>query len=348
MNGESSVTAMKAAMKLHHDPHPWDDLWRSAAVEHPLRDAWWDERDLRPLLANIDIPVYLGCDWQNVPLHLPSTLATFGELSNSPAVRLTLLDEYGLTWPWESLHVEALAWFDHWLKGVDTGILEGPPIRYRLPGSDEWRTATSWPPAGANLQELALNADATLGATETTSGTREYLTLGGGLNRAQASPTDPPALLTWTTEPLPEAWDVVGNLELQLDARATALDTAWIATVQDVDPDGTTTDVTAGYLRASLRRVDEDASRPGSPALPCRDAAGVPIGEFVGYRIPLVGTARRFPAGHRIRLVLSSDDQDPQVPAIMAFRHASVGTSSLNAIRSSSRLLLPVLDLGHA
>ncbi|MDX6502597.1 MAG: uncharacterized protein QOG23_5861, partial [Blastocatellia bacterium] len=34
---------------------------------------------------------------------------------------------------------------------------------------------------------------------------------------------------------------------------------------------------------------------------------------------------------------------DPEVPAIMNFRHATVGTSSVNTIRSSSRLLLPVL-----
>jgi uncharacterized protein len=41
--------------------------------------------------------------------------------------------------------------------------------------------------------------------------------------------------------------------------------------------------------------------------------------------------------------VLASDDQDPKTPAIMNFRHASVGTSSLNTVRSSSRLLLPIL-----
>jgi hypothetical protein len=54
--------------------------------------------------------------------------------------------------------------------------------------------------------------------------------------------------------------------------------------------------------------------------------------------------ARRFAAGHRIRLVLASDDQPEYVPAIMGFRHASVGTSSRNVVRPSSRLLLPVLQ----
>jgi hypothetical protein len=57
----------------------------------------------------------------------------------------------------------------------------------------------------------------------------------------------------------------------------------------------------------------------------------------------LVPNARRFAKGHRIQLMIMSDDQNPEVPAIMNFRHASVGTSSLNTVRSSSRLLLPVL-----
>ncbi len=50
----------------------------------PLRDAWWDERNLLPLLENVDIPVYLGCDWQNVPLHLPSTFTRLAAPDQQP------------------------------------------------------------------------------------------------------------------------------------------------------------------------------------------------------------------------------------------------------------------------
>jgi hypothetical protein len=38
----------------------------------------------------------------------------------------------------------------------------------------------------------------------------------------------------------------------------------------------------------------------------------------------------------------TSDDQDPNFPAMMTFRHASVGTSSLNRVAATSRLLLPL------
>jgi len=101
--------------------------------------------------------------------------------------------------------------------------------------------------------------------------------------------------------------------------------------------------VTAGYLRAGLRQVDEAESRIGAPVLPCRVFEAVPIGETVKYRIPLVANARRFKAGHQMRLTITSDDQTPGTLALMSFRHASVGTSCLSRISSSSRLLLPVI-----
>lgn len=342
MNGEASLTMMRQLLKLPHDPHPWDDLWLDVAVKHPTRDEWWDDRDLTPLLKNIDIPVYLGCDWENVPLHLPSTFIAWKALAHNPNVRMGLLDKYGMTWPWESLHTEALAWFDHWLKGRDTGITDGDPIRYALPGAEEWHTSATWPPA-ATHRELALRADGLLDDDEGEPGTRDYMVLGAGLNRAGASSIDPPAILTWTGNPLDADLDVVGAIEVRLIAAATAADTAWIVTLQDVTPDGEITEVTAGWLRATLREVAQDASTPGDPVLPCRTATAVPIGEDVEYRIPLVPNARRFAKGHRIQLMITSDDQNPDVPAIMNFRHASVGTSSLNTVRSSSRLLLPVL-----
>lgn len=342
MNGEAAVTMMRQLLKLPHNPHPWDDLWLEMMVKRPLRDDWWDDRNLLPLLADVDIPVYLGCDWENVPLHLPSTFTAWKGLAHNPNVRMGMLGRYGLTWPWESLHTEALAWYDHWLKGADTGIMDGPAVRYVLPGAQGWHTCQSWPPA-AQYRQWALCADGGLAHDEGAPGTRDYLTLGAGLNRVKASPIDPPPTLTWTTAPLPRALDVVGGIELRLEASATAMDTAWMATLQDVSPDGEVTDVTAGWLRASLRTVDEAASSPGAPVLPCTEAVAVPVGTPVTYRIPLVANARRFGAGHRIRLVLASDDQDPGTPAIMGFRHAGVGTSSLNTVFSSSRLLLPVL-----
>jgi predicted acyl esterase len=169
------------------------------------------------------------------------------------------------------------------------------------------------------------------------------MNLGGGLNRPRASESDPLSFLAWDSAPLTEDLDIVGAIELQLDAASTAPDTAFIGILQDEDETGNIVDITAGYLRASLRKVDAAASKPGEPALDSRTFEAAPIGEPVRYRIPLVPNARRLKAGHKIRLYLTTDDQAKDKPAPLMFRHASIGTSSLNTIFSSSRLLLPVV-----
>ena len=211
-----------------------------------------------------------------------------------------------------------------------------------MPGADEWRTSDVWPPAGGDARVLSLRADGELADDEGDPG-RAVVHGARRRTAADPGPATPtrPSLLVWTSAPLEQALDVVGDIELELHASATALDTAWIVTLQDVAPDGTVVDVTAGWLRASLRRVDPAASSVGSPELPCREAEIVVPGSITTYRIPLVTNARRFAAGHRVRLVLTSDDQDENTPAIMGFRHATVGTSR-NTIHSSSRLVLAV------
>ena len=279
------------------------------------------------------MPVYLGCDWQNVPLHLPSTFPAFKALTGSPHVRVAMLGDYGLTWPWESLHVEALAWFDHWLKGRDTGILEGPRIRYVLPGAEGFREADRWPVPGVTYRDYALRADGGLAADEGAAGDRAMMTLGAGLNRDHASETDPPAFLTWTSAPLDTDLDMVGPIELALDAIATAGDTAFIATLQDVDPSGSRN---RHHRRISPRqpargrRGGEPARRAGL-ALPyasrrCRSARSFAIAfrwsTTRGASRPDTAFGWCSPATTRIRTA----------PAIMGFRHASVGTSCLSTI----------------
>src|ERR1700751_3202614 len=146
----------------------------------------------------------------------------------------------------------------------------------------------------------ALRADGALSEEEGDTGSRIYMNLGGGLNRPRASETDPPSFLEWTTASLAHDVDLIGPIELRLDAACAAPDTAFIAVLQDVGEGGEAVNVTSGYLMAGLRGVNEAESLTGAPVLPCRVFEPVPIGEKVSYRIPLVPNARRFRAGRRI------------------------------------------------
>jgi uncharacterized protein len=345
VNGEAMVTALRTLVRSHYPEQPFGRLWQEAAVEHPTYDDFWADRDSKECLTGVDIPVYLGCDWDNIVMHLPGTFTSWGALTGNPNVRMSLLPESGLNWPWESLHYEALAWYDHWLKGVDTGIMDGPPIRYYLPGAGEWRTAGAWPPPESSLVELALRADGSLSREEGEAGSRSYLYLPADSGRPRnANPPELPHTLHWETPPLAEPLDIAGNIELRLEATITALDTAWIAVLYDVTPDGEKTPLSAGWLRAMLREVDETASVPGAPVVRCREPRAIPVGRSVTYRVPIVPNARHIDAGHRLRLTLTSSDEAKGAPTILGFTHSPIGGASLNTVHSSSRLLLPVLD----
>ena len=352
-NGEAAVSVLQKVIRSHPADEPYIRLWQEAVVEHSVYDEFWADRDVTKKLADVTIPVYLGCDWDNSVVHLAGTFSTWRALSKNENVRMSLMPSGALTWPWESMHYEALAWYDHWLKGRDTGIVDGPAIRYYLPVADEWRTSDVWPPSGSALRPLALQADGVLAdpskavPSETGKGTawRSYLYLNGQSGRPiHALPPELPASLEWLTEPLREPLDFAGDIELQLEATMTAADGSWIALLSDLAPDGTAETITAGWLRASLRTVNDELSAPGAPVLDCSTPEAVPMGELVSYRIPLVANARRLQAGHRLRLTLGSSDESDESLRVLGFVHAPVGDSSLNTVHASSRLLLPVLE----
>lgn len=343
-NGEAIVAVLKNVIRKAPAEEPFGRLWREAVVEHPTHDDFWAVRNIGRRLSEVDIPVYLGCDWDNAPMHLPSTFSIWRSLAHNPNVRMAMVGDGEYSWPWEAMHYEALAWYDHHLKAIDTGIMDGEPIRYFLPGADEWRTTTTWPPAESDIADFALRADGELSRDEGVSGSRSYLALLPEAGQpAHLEPSGLPGRLEWQTDPLAEAMDFAGDIELRLEATITALDTAWIAVLYDVDHDGAAKPLTGGWLRATLRHTDETRSLPGAPAVTCQRPAAIPVGAMVTYRIPIVLNARRIAAGHRLRLLLASDDQAKDAPKLLGFEHTSILEPSVNTVHSSSRLLLPLL-----
>ena len=51
VNGEAIVAVLKNLIHAHYPEHPFGDLWRAVAVEHPTHDAFWDARNTRTLLG---------------------------------------------------------------------------------------------------------------------------------------------------------------------------------------------------------------------------------------------------------------------------------------------------------
>ena len=226
-----------------------------------------------------------------------------------------MLGEYGLTWPWESLH-SSRRW-----PGTTTGSRAATPESSTVRASAMWcpartdgNTSDAWPPKGSGLRELALRADGHprgRGGPAGRAGVRFVGHGPGAEPRAHGRlRADADRALPWTSDP-PDTdhLHLVGDGELILLAAATAAD-AFTACdrrpCEDVGSDDKAVDVTVGWLRAgrTRRRPVEQHDRRAQPVPPCRTFAPAPtIGEVVDYRIPLVANARRFTAGHRVRPV---------------------------------------------
>jgi putative CocE/NonD family hydrolase len=205
-----------------------------------------------------------------------------------------------------------LGWFDHWLKGVDTGLLAEPPIRLFVMGANVWRDEQEWPLARAAATPFYLRAEGGLSqeppAAEppdsyTYDPANPVPTYGGAALIAPEFPTGPvdqrriearPDVLTYTTPPLEQDTEVTGPLSVQLWACSSAPDTDFVARLVDVYPDGRALNLTDGIIRARYRQgLPESLLEPGQP---------------YAFHIDLWATSNVFKAGHRIRLQVTSSN----------------------------------------
>ena len=267
------------------------------------------------------------------------------------------------------LAAERHRWFDHWLKGVDNGIEREPPIRYFVidaPAGSEWRTATTWPIAEAVATDyffsgmggspsvglLATTAPTSKSASDTRvidttatvgPGNRWAATYGGPVGYPDLAPNDAKGF-TWTTEPLAGPVEVVGHPIVHLWVTSSSRDVDAVVYLEDVDSTGRSGYVTEGVLRASHRKL-------GKPPF---DNVGLPWPEsFKEDVTPLPAvptelvfdlqpTAKRFRAGHRIRITVQGADRDTHVavhpgppPRVSIYRDAG----------HPSRIVLPVVPV---
>jgi putative CocE/NonD family hydrolase len=234
-----------------------------------------------------------------------------------------------------------LAWMDHFLKGVDNGVEDGPPVLYYDIGASRWMKDTTWPPRGAALKTFYLSGapsgsssgafdgslvddkvntqdvedhyvyDPTVGIAEAFS---KWGTVAITPHYRADQRADSLRSLTYTTAEMKKPLSLAGPMELNFWGATSAEDTDWIVKVSDVAPDGTAKLISSGYVRASHRLWDEQRSRPGRPWLPNTDPAVVPAGKPLEYRIDIWDIAHTVLPGHRLRISVSSSDTPNHEP----------------------------------
>jgi len=302
----------------------------------------WRTNDLYPFVDRINhgpTAVYLVVGWYDIftadmffwyrNLTVPARLTVRPTDHNQVSANTRDLD-FG---------AEAQRWFDYWLKGIDNGIMDEPPIHYYLQDGrrGEWRTSDAWPLheesvspwhfgppasgsiASANDGTLGMTAPTDVSAADpytvdysTSSGTRSrWVAVEATHDYGDMAANDAKGL-TYTSPILDNAVQVTGHPIVHLWLSTDAPDLDAFIYLEEVDPQGKSTYVTEGDLRASHRKLGaapfDNLGLPYPTQLEA-DQEPIPVRQPFELTFALLPTSYRFHAGNRMRVTLVFADQ---------------------------------------
>jgi len=327
------------------DSPPWSLLY----LKHQHDGPFWRDR-VRPL-SEITIPSFLIGGMQdgyrdNVPDMLMKSKAPIKAIVGPWNHSFPNEPDFGPQVEWRD---QAVRWFDHWLKGRDTGVEHDPrlviymqhwhppdPNLQSVPG--EWRREDVWPPPDATAATFFLQTNHMLAESASAPDKHElkYIPSVGveagfwwGELLSDPRPVDAFSLV-YDSAPLPDEVAILGRPHARLRASASAPLADWFARLSDVAPDGTVTQITGAGLNGAQR---ESMSEP-------RD---LEPGKLYPLDIEMHLTSWIFPKGHRIRVAISNALWPMMLPTPYAM------TTSLElGGNEGSKLVLPVVPVHGA
>jgi putative CocE/NonD family hydrolase len=345
--------------RADHDLRMYTTLWNVLdnpvtnpaffdVLMHPLDGPFYWERSAYTRYDRIRVPFYTrSAWWAYAHMHLTGTFRHFNGIDAPRKLEIgqPVDEERPLA---RSYDEEVVRWYDHWLKGVDTGIMDEPPVRLWVMGADEWRTEDEWPLARTEWSRLHLRSGGRL-TPEPEHGSTD----GDSFVQRPPTETSEVAGVSYVTDAFPEDTTMIGPLALTLFAAIDQPDTNWIVALEDVDPAGGARELTRGFLKASHRELDPERSTPWDPYHPHLRAEPVPVGEVVEYAIALSPTANLFRRGHSIRLRITALDlrgnprPAPGVSPVHYPWHVCASRTTTHTVHASrdhpSSLLLPLI-----
>ncbi|MBP1698304.1 MAG: hypothetical protein H6Q41_3492 [Deltaproteobacteria bacterium] len=267
---------------------------------NPLDGEYFAERKVQ-YDKDPGVPAFLGGCWGMYGLHLPGAFRSWDNWKGPK--KMMIGPPIYLDRPLYQYHYESLRWFDYWLKGVDNGIMEEPPIALFVTGTGEWKAATEWP-----LPE--------------TRWTPFYLHSGGLLSEHEFWPNEGSSTfedslfnrgsLTFLSPSLIENTEVIGPIVLNLYASTTDNEILWFVNLLDIDRHGNETPLTRGWLRGSQRKLDLERSKSWQPFHSHTKREPLIPGEIYEFNIEVRPYGILYEAGHRIGLRIKSvDDEKP-------------------------------------
>ena len=348
-------SAMFAIASQPPDPEvvgaDWEATWRQRLeaiphlvpiwTGHQRRDAYWRQGSVCEDYGAIDCAVFAVGGWADGYTNAIPRL-----IEHLDCPKLGLIGPWAHAYP----HIaapgpaigflqESLRWWDHWLKGADTGIMDEPLLRAWmnepmrpashydvLPG--RWVGDTAWPPKGrrmrrCHLGEAGLLTDAPTVAAPVRIATAQSAGMAAGAWCPYGYPGDLPSdqrlddgeAVCWDSAPLTEDIEVLGAPVVTARLSTDRPNALLIARLSLLAPDGAATRLSNGVLNLTHR----DGHADPAPLEP---------GTAYEVRVRLNDIGQRVPAGWRLRLALQNAYwptvwPSPQAVALMLDPQAS-------------------------
>jgi uncharacterized protein len=326
------------------------ECWMDVLL-NPHDGPFWQEGSPIAVADKITIPTYFQVKWGR-GWCVDGTIDCFKKVKGVKKLDLQPLPPMQDR-PFHQFHDDMFRWYDYWLKGIDTKVMDEPSIRVFVEGANQWRGEKEWPLARTQWTKYYLRPVHRL-ATSPEPLDTEY-TPPDGFYQAPLTVTPEVQSLRWTTPPLSEDTEMTGPGALYLHAAIDSDDTNFIAKLYAIDAHGKRQLVTSGYLKASHRELDAEKSKPWRPHHPHTRSVPVPPGEIIEYAIRMYSFSYLFKAGQRLQLELACNEpfEDPDVQLLPPdSQHLPSGRATSHKIfRDSahpSHLLLPVIPVGGA
>jgi hypothetical protein len=308
---------------------------------HPVRDAYWDQNSFESEPHQVAVPSFSISGWYDIflkgMLEDQAAITQQGRTDTARHARRLMIGpwnhsigdnpvgaiDFGSQASVDLARVQ-LRWYDYWLKGINNGVTEEPPIKIFVMGENYWRFEPEWPLARTQYTNYYLSGggkansvggDGVLStATPKADAPKDTFTydpdnpvptLGGNnccdSNLVRMGPFDQRLaerrqdVLVFTTRRLLQPLEVTGPITIKLYASTTAKDTDFTAKLVDVHPNGYAQNLQDGIIRARYRESRKAASF-------------IVPGRVYEYTIDLWATSNTFLPGHRIRLEISSSN----------------------------------------
>jgi len=315
----------------------------------------------------ITLPFYSVGNWTGFGLHLRGNTEAFARAASRHKKLRIQTGSHVHPFYTEEGRQDQKRFFDYWLKGIENGIMDEPPVKLAIRhGADkfEWRHEREWPLARTQWTKLYFNlaagalakempgtpasrtyAASSLGTMGSTSASSSQV-MGGGIKPGMG--------LSLETALLTENLEITGPLAASFWVSSSSEDMDLFLTLRNIDAQGndimetgqqgTPVPVAKGWLRVSHRELDDKLSLPYRPYHKHTRRLFLKPGEIVKVDVEIWPTSMVFKKGRRIRLDIQPRDGLGSQGYMHYHADYNTGTNTIySGGEHDSYLLLPVI-----